>query len=252
MVRRIAQYYFPLAIAALPSTTVAQVPTPASPARLASVITITGFASGFNTYARGNVDEFMHYETGDDSRDADAGSTAFYGFEAVLHRAKDANGDRWVGYGVQARSSADHAIWGSQIAFGGGTDIYFNLQQLNFIMVRRYRTAPAYFAVIEPGIGFANMTGRYNGSGNEDYNATTVGGHLAAGVDYQGSTFVATARLGFRVLVVDASFKDPSSNTGYSQTLCCGPGSDPLQVNWSGLYFTAGVGLAIKAGGRSP
>lgn len=82
---------------------------------------ITWDASLVNSYQRGNLDDFFHAQSGDPGRDVDAGSSAFFNAQLLLFK-ESSNGWR-IGAGAGYYLPADHALWGTKVAFGGGTEL---------------------------------------------------------------------------------------------------------------------------------
>lgn len=206
-----------------------------------------GFAGSLlNSYARGNVDDFMAYASGDPERAADQGSPSFLALEGVVVLPLTPGGDA-MGVGFQLVKPAEHAIWGTYLYFGGRSELYFDPFFLNVVLQYRHVVSPKMVVVAEPGMDLAIVPGEFDdGSQPIIYESIGVGGHGAVGLNYMfNSTLGLSSRLGYRVLRTPATYRDDTSETGWSQTLCCGADSDGMVADWSGLYMTIGVFVSL-------
>lgn len=203
---------------------------------------VTVFGSLDNEYKRGNVDDMAQYYSGDPSKQATAGAPSFTGIEGVLYQpVAEANGG--IGFGVQMVKSAPHAIWWSDLGFGYRNEAYFDATFLNLIMPLRFRMSGGSTLVFEPGLDLPVMTGRFNANtASTGYHAIGSGWHFALGADMRmlgpvGATFRAGQRMAKAYATLEA-------NAG-QVALCCGAGSEKIQVDWSGKYMTLGLIVAF-------
>lgn len=221
------------------------------------IIVGTGF-SLMNKYKVGNVNEFLQYVedyNGYESRPADDGAPGIMTFDIGFRTAMDTAGKNWLGAGMQFVKTAQHAIWGSMVAYGGGFDVHWDGFFMN-VPISFFHAVDSknhFFVAVEPALDMGLISGNicipsfYNGV---DTNYTEpmsfgAGFHIAGGVDYVGKFFGVNTRLGYRYLKTPEVHYNDKSDTGYSAFYANGKNGETVKVDWSGLFFDIGIYLAL-------
>ena len=217
----------------------------------ATRIILGGGLSLKNDYARGDVDKFFQYLTGDPTALADDGATPFYYLNFGFAPFQDTQGKFWMSINLQYVKTAPHAIWGSYIYFGGGDDIHFDASFINMTISLMFSANQKnnIFLALEPGFDACLMQGGIIQSSYivKESEANGIGGHAAIGMDYFLSKSInVNLRLGYRFVKADEIHADSNSSTGYSSFYVNGTSDPTLKVDWSGIYLTAGVNIVLS------
>ncbi|MCZ6766188.1 MAG: hypothetical protein O7D32_04580 [bacterium] len=202
------------------------------------------YSTVYNTYNRGNLDDWFAEQTNDPGRQVDQGSPAYFSFEgAVLFPMKP--DQLWVGASFEMVLPADRALWGTQTFFGGRTEIVLAPWMFSIGMPIRYRMGTGdFFATATPTMLFGWVTGDYSdGTNFLDFTASPgFGFGMAVGGEaIFAEHFGVDLKIGFRALKTDLVYEDPTSGTGFSQPLL--NNGDPVQVDLGGTYMAIGVSL---------
>ena len=215
-----------------------------------SKLFIGGGFSLLNRYKIGNALDFWQNITGDPSREI-AQSTGFFIFRVGYLDQLTKNKKHWIGLNVQAVLTPSHAIWGTQIFFGGKNEIYFKAFFANLALTYAIAVDPKKNAliIIEPGLDIGYMKGMIT-INNKSYEQTRtfgVGWHGATGVDYLiGKNLMANFRVGYRSISIKETHEHADSETGYQTFFVDGNDGETVKVDWSGLFVTIGVSGAIN------
>ncbi|WP_258105710.1 hypothetical protein [Marinoscillum sp. MHG1-6] len=213
-----------------------------------SKICLGGGFSLFNRYNIGNALDFWRRVNGSNSEEIDQATGMFYFGFSVLNQIDERN---WLGVSDNIVIAADHALWGTNLYFGGRNEMYFRAFMMNISMFygRAFQDNGPLLLIIEPGLDIGMM----NGGITLNNNAYTVspsfglGGHGAIGFDYMiGENFILHSRLGYRFIKMDEAHEDSSSATGYSSFYVNGTDGETVKVDWSGAFFTIGASIAFN------
>jgi len=203
------------------------------------------YYSLMNSYNRGLLDEWFIEVTADPTRLVDAGSPAFYNFSGALFI--DISPNFALGFGTEVMISAPHALWGSQIFWGGRQEIVLNPFIVGFKMPLRIKIGGAGMMMsitASPMMLMGWVTGTYDNSASSTYweftPSSKTGFGASGGIEtFFGKSFGVGMNVGFRSLTVGLSFKDPGSSTGYSTPILSS--GDPVTVDLGGTYVTTGL-----------
>jgi len=209
-----------------------------------------------NSYAVGNLNTFFERVTGDPTRPCDAGSPALMTFNFGFRNCMDTTGKNWFGIDMQFDITSPHAIWGSEVQFGGGPDVHFDGFFINipFTYFHALDQKKHLFLAIEPALDMALIDGSiyipssYNGVDTAYTEALSFGFgyHIAAGLDYHlGKILGINARLGYRHLKTPEVHYNDKSTTGFSSFYVNGVDGETVKIDWSGVYFTIGAYLSL-------
>jgi hypothetical protein len=211
--------------------------------------------SFINSYKVGNLNDFFEYYT-TDNRPCDAGSPVLMTFDIGMRNCMDTTGKNWFGAGLQFVITAKHAIWGSEVQYGGGPDVYFNgfFMNLPFTYMHAIDSKKHFFFAVEPAIDMALINGSvtipssYSGYDTSYTEAMSFGGgfHVATGIDYVGKFFGVNARLGYRHLKTNEIHYNDKSTTGYSSFYANHIDGATVKVDWSGVFFDIGIYLSLN------
>ena len=225
------------------------------------IILGTGF-SLLNTYKVGNLNDFFEYTTGDPTRPCDAGSPVLMNFNFGFRNCMDTTGNNWLGIDLQFVVTAHHAIWGSEVQLGGGSDVFFNgfFMNVPITYLHAIDQKKHLFVAIEPALDMALIDGSINIPSPKNGVDTTYteamsfgfGYHIAAGIDYYLGKFLGlNARIGYRHLKTPEIHYNDKSSTGFSAFYANGVSGETVKVDWSGVYFTIGAYLALDKKSKS-
>lgn len=197
-----------------------------------------------NSYNRGLLDEWFTEVTGDSSRLVDQGSPAFYSVSGTLFM--DISNNLALGVGTDLLISSSHALWGTQIIWGGRQEIVLRPFIMGIKMPLRMKIGGLGMMMsvtVSPALLMGWVTGTYD-SGSSTYweftPSSNMGFGMSAGFEmFFGKSLGMGMNMGWRSLTVGLSFENPSSETGYSTPLT-GSG-DPVTVDLGGTYITTGL-----------
>lgn len=203
------------------------------------------YYSLMNSYNRGLLDEWFTEVTGDPSRLVDQGSPAFFSLSGTLFI--DVSSNFAVGVGTDVLIASPHALWGSQIFWGGRQEIVLSPFIMGIKMPLRIKIGSAGMMMsitASPALLMGWVTGTYDNSATSTYWDFTPSSKMGFGVSggietFFGKSFGMGVSMGYRSLTVGLSFEDPSSSTGYSTPVTSG--GDPVTVDLGGTYITTGI-----------
>ena len=205
----------------------------------------------YNTYKRGNLDEFWQMLNNDPSELVDNGSSGFFVFKIGLLLNPETLAKNWLGAEVQLLMTNSHAIWGTNLFYGGRNEVYYSLTSFNIVMPykRALDEKSNVLLVIEPGFDMGFMNGKISTTTGVYDQAFTVGpgGHIATGMDLIIARSINVwGRVGYRILKVNEMHANPSSTTGYSSFYVNGLDGETVKVDWSGLFLSIGLDIMIS------
>ena len=203
------------------------------------------YYSLMNSYKRGVLDEWFTEVTGDPTRLVDQGSPAFFSLSGTLFF--DISSNFALGVGTDVHVSSPHALWGSQIFWGGRQEIVLNPFIVGFKMPLRIKIGGAGMLMsitASPALLMGWVTGTYDNSATLTYwefsPSTKMGFGMSGGIEtFLGKSFGFGVNIGYRSLTVGLSFEDPSSSTGYSSPATSG--GELVTVDLGGTYMTTGL-----------
>ncbi|MGD8535584.1 MAG: GyrI-like domain-containing protein, partial [Candidatus Aminicenantes bacterium] len=180
------------------------------------------YYSLMNSYKRGVLDEWFTEVTGDPTRLVDQGSPAFFSLSGTLFI--DVSSNFALGFGTDVHVASPHALWGTQIFWGGRQEIVLKPFIVGFKMPLRIKIGGAGMMMsltASPSLLMGWVTGTYDNSATLTYWEFTPSSKMGFGVSggietFLGKSFGFGVNVGFRSLTVGLSFEDPSSSTGYS------------------------------------
>jgi hypothetical protein len=200
-----------------------------------------------NSYNRGTLDTWFGEITGDPDREVDQGSPAFFALEAAMlfPVKKEAIAG---GISMSVAIPASHALWGTQLYYGGRQELVLDPMIFSVGMPIRFQlgSSQRFFATVTPAMLMGWVTGTYTSSttGLTFTASPSFGfGMSAEGEVMFSRLFGATCRFGFRRLKADLAFEDDSSSTGYSTPLLST--GEEVQADLGGTYFTMGIALHL-------
>ena len=203
------------------------------------------YYSLMNSYARGVLDEWFTEVTGDPTRLVDQGSPAFFSLSGTLFI--DISPNFALGFGTDVHVASPHALWGSQIFWGGRQEIVLKPFIVGFKMPLRIKIGGAGMMMsltASPALLMGWVTGTYDNSTTLTYWEFTPSSKMGFGVSggietFLGKSFGFGVNVGYRSLTVGLSFVDPSSSTGYSSPTTSG--GELVTVDLGGTYMTTGL-----------
>jgi len=203
------------------------------------------YYSLMNSYKRGVLDEWFTEVTGDPTRLVDQGSPAFFSLSGTMFF--DVSSNFALGVGADVHISSPHALWGSQIFWGGRQEIVLNPFIVGVKMPLRIKIGTAGMMMsitASPSLLMGWVTGTYDNSATLTYweftPSSKMGFGMSGGVEtFLGKSFGFGVTVGFRSLTVGLSFEDPSSSTGYSSPATSG--GELVTVDLGGTYMTTGL-----------
>jgi hypothetical protein len=200
-----------------------------------------------NSYTRGNLDTWFGELTGDPSEQVDQGSPAFFSLEgAMLFPVR--SDAILLGASLGMAIPPSHALWGTELYFGGRQELELNPMIFSFGIPVRFQlgSSQRFYGTISPAMLMGWVTGTYTSSTSDlSFTASPTFGF---GASVEGEVMFskllgATCRFGMRSLKADLAFENSSSSTGYSQPLLSI--GDEVQADLSGMYMTVGVALHL-------
>ncbi len=203
------------------------------------------YYSLMNSYKRGLLDEWFTEVTGDPTRLVDAGSPAFFSLSGTLFF--DISSNFALGVGADVHVASPHALWGSQIFWGGKQEIVLNPFIVGIKMPLRIKIGTAGMQMsltASPALLTGWVTGTYDNSATLTYweftPSSKMGFGMSGGIEtFLGKSFGFGVNIGFRSLIVGLSFEDPSSSTGYSSPTTLS--GELVTVDLGGMYMTTGL-----------
>ena len=196
-----------------------------------------------NSYNRGLLDVWFSELTGDPTRLVDQGSSAIYSLSGTLFM--DITNNLALGVGTDILISSPHALWGSQIYWGGRQEIVLS----PFIMAIKTPLRMKIGGIgmnmsvtASPALLMGWVTGTYD-SGSSTYWEFTPSSGMGFGMSggfemFFGKSLGMGMNIGWRSLTVGLSFEDSNSETGSSSPLI---GGEPVTVDLGGTYITTGI-----------
>lgn len=203
------------------------------------------YYSMMNSYKRGVLDEWFTEVTGDPTRLVDQGSPAFFSLSGTLFF--DISSNFALGVGTDVNIASPHALWGSQIFWGGRQEIVLKPFIVGFKMPLRIKIGGAGMMMsitASPALLMGWVTGTYDNSATLTYweftPSSKMGFGMSGGLEtFLGKSFGFGVNIGFRSLTVGLSFVDPSSSTGYSSPTTSS--GELVTVDLGGTYMTTGL-----------
>ncbi|UCE21958.1 MAG: GyrI-like domain-containing protein [Candidatus Aminicenantes bacterium] len=203
------------------------------------------YYSLMNSYKRGILDEWFAEVTGDPTRLVDQGSPAFFSLSGTMFF--DISSNFALGVGADVHISSPHALWGTQIFWGGRQEVVLKPFIIGVKMPLRIKIGTAGMMMsitVSPALLTGWVTGTYDNSATLTYweftPSSKMGFGLSGGLEtFFGKSFGFGVTAGFRSLTVGLAFEDPSSSTGYSSpTMLSG---ELVTVDLGGTYMTTGL-----------
>ncbi len=203
------------------------------------------YYSLMNTYKRGVLDEWFAEVTGDPTRLVDQGSPAFFSVSGTMFF--DISSNFALGVGADVHISSPHALWGTQIFWGGRQEVILKPFIIGVKMPLRIKIGTAGMMMsitVSPALLTGWVTGTYDNSATLTYweftPSSKMGFGLSGGLEtFLGKSFGFGVTAGFRSLTVGLAFEDPSSSTGYSSpTMLSG---ELVTVDLGGTYMMTGL-----------
>lgn len=198
-----------------------------------------------NSYNRGLLDDWFIERTGDSTRLVDAGSAAFFSVTGTLFM--DISNNLALGVGTDFLISSPHALWGSQIYWGGSQEIVLSPFIMGIKTPLRLKIGGMGMMMsvtATPSLLMGWVTGTYDDSGSATYwdftPSSAMGFGMSGGVEiFLGKSLGMGINIGWRSLTVGLSFENPSSETGFSTPLLSS--GAPVTVDLGGTYITTGL-----------
>lgn len=197
-----------------------------------------------NSYNRGLLDEWFIERTGDSSRLVDQGSSSFYSVSGTLFM--DISNNLALGVGADFLIPSPHALWGSQIVWGGRQEIVLSPFIMGIKMPLRMKIGGMGMMMsvtASPTLLMGWVTGTYdNGSSTylEFTPSSKMGFGMSGGVEmFFGKSLGMGINMGWRSLTVALAYENPSSETGYSTPVLSS--GAPVTVDLGGTYITTGL-----------
>jgi len=198
-----------------------------------------------NSYNRGLLDEWFTEVTGDSSRLVDQGSSTFYSVSGTLFM--DISNNLSLGVGADVLIPSPHALWGTQIVWGGRQEIVLSPFIMGIKMPVRIKIGGVGMnmsVTASPALLMGWVTGTYDNSASSTYweftPSSKMGFGLSGGIEmFFGKSLGMGINMGWRSLTVGLSFENSSSETGYSSPLMSS--GDPVTVDLGGTYITMGL-----------
>lgn len=198
-----------------------------------------------NSYNRGLLDEWFIERTGDPSRLVDQGSPAFFSVSGTLFM--DISNNLSLGVGTDVLISSPHALWGTQIYWGGSQEIVLSPFIMAIKMPLRMKIGGMGMMMsvtASPALLMGWVTGTYDDSGSSTYwefkPSSKMGFGMSGGIEmFFGKSLGMGMNMGWRSLTVGLSFENPSSETGFSTPLMSS--GAPVTVDLGGTYITTGL-----------
>lgn len=218
---------------------------PAVKPRKAVSLELGFYYSLANSYNRGILDEWFSEVTGDPTRLVDQGSPAFYNASGTLFF--NASNNFAVGVGADVHISAPHALWGSQIFWGGRQEIVLNPLIIGVKMPFRIMTGGGAMSIsltATPSLLMGWVTGTYENNASGTYwefvPSSKMGFGISGGMEiFFGKGFGVGITAGMRMLTTGLAFDDPASETGYSTPITST--GDEVTVDLGGMYVMSGL-----------
>lgn len=218
---------------------------PAARPRKAVSLELGFYYSLVNSYNRGLLDEWFAEVTGDPARLVDEGSPAFYNASGTLFFNVSSNFA--IGVGGDVHISAPHALWGSQIFWGGRQEIVLSPLIIGVKMPFRIMTGGGGMSIsltATPSLLMGWVTGTYDNSASGTYwefvPSSKMGFGISGGMEiFFGKGFGMGITAGMRMLTTGLAFDDPTSETGYSAPITSS--GDEVTVDLGGMYVMTGL-----------
>lgn len=228
-----------------------QIPPEFLPERVTGRIELIFDSTLSNTYKRGNLDTWFSERTGDPDRQVDQGSPAFFGLGlAALFPNRTDTFQMGIGLGLILPPS--HSLWGSQIYFGGRQELVLNPQIFCFFIPLKIQLIKGMYLSVSPAMLMGWVTGDYDDGFNylEFTPSPTFGFGVSGALElYFMKSLGLSFKYGFRNLTTNLCYKDPTSETGYSQPVLAN--GDEVKPDLGGYYMTVGLILRLDFKKRS-
>jgi len=197
-----------------------------------------------NSYAIGNLLDFWQNRPNNDPNEEIEQATGIFSFRMGMQNCISQK--HWVGTELQIVITPTHALWGTNLFYGGRNEIYYRAYFANICLTYGYAIDrnSKMLIVFEPGLDIGTMTGTISTTTDYYEQAFSVGlgGHGALGLDCRcTNNMSANIRIGYRFIKLDEMHKDESSSTGYSTFYVEGTSGETVEVDWSGSYMTIGI-----------
>ena len=199
-------------------------------------------ASMMNSYTRGTLDDWFAAQTGDPTDQVDAGSPSFFMVEADWLFPSDASFT--MGMGLSAIIPPSHSLWGTNLYYSSRQELALSPQIISFSLPCKILLAPdmGMYLKIRPALLMGWDSGTYSSSTSylEFVPAPGFGFGLSGGMDiFFAETIGLNFTLGTRFVQTALCFKNPASETGFSQPLLSN--GEKVFVDLSGTYITFGL-----------
>lgn len=203
-------------------------------------------ASMMNSYARGTLDDWFAARTGDPTDQVNAGASSFFMIEADWLFPSTAA--FIMGMGLSAIIPPSHSLWGTNLYFGGRQELVLSPQIISFSMPFKISLAQdmGMYLKIRPALLMGWVAGTYSSSTSylEFVPAPGFGFGLSGGMDvFFTETIGLNFTLGTRFVQTALCFKNPASETGFSQPILSN--GEKVFVDLSGTYITFGLLLHL-------
>jgi hypothetical protein len=194
-----------------------------------------------NSYKRGSLDTYFQERTGNPSKRVDQGSPAFYKLEADLYFPIDSE-SFMLGMGLGCAMPPSHSLWGTDLYYGGRSELVMNPYIVNFSIPMKFRIIPdsGLFFTFSPDLLMGWVTGYlHTSNANINYQPyAKFGAGASVGMDYMFAKWIGLSmKAGVR------SLKTQPLYNGNSVPLL-NNGSD-VMVDLSGSYAMAGAVLSF-------
>lgn len=203
-----------------------------------------------NSYNIGNLLDFWQNINNDPNEEIGQ-ATGFFNFRLGL-QSSSSKQKHWIGSELQIIITPSHALWGTNLFYGGKNEVYYKAFFSNICLYFGFAVDPKskMVLIIEPGLDIGTMTGAFSTTTSYYKQGLTVGlgGHGALGIDYHFlENLSANFRIGYRYIKINEMHEDKNSDTGYSTFYVEGSSGETVKVDWSGTYMTIGFTLSFNS-----
>lgn len=218
---------------------------------LAGYFEIFGYATLSNGYAIGKP-----LQTWIDD-DIASGSPAFMNIGGTLYLGMDPENTLFLGAGASVNMPPSHSIWGSNLYYGGRTELTLDPYIFSIDMPLRYLFKDSGISLtVEPSLLMAFLSGKYSTSGYVNFGGQMltgtfytnmgsmgIGFGLSAGAEWHLGMFGVCAKLGFRMLQSALNFDSTAGPWSPVDS-----NGQPINVDLGGTYMT--IGILMDIGGE--
>jgi len=205
------------------------------------VYEITGSFNLKSIINRGDLDTFWRERTGGRRTAADNGSPAFYNFGMTI--LYPFSKGAYLGAGMDFDIFGSHAIWGSDIFYGGGQSIVLKPKIVEIKTPIRFYLSEKESFTLSPALLMGEVLGTWSG-GYAEYDVSpqlTAGFGISLSTEYFFKKFLGVSVcVGMRMLKTPLAIVDNSSS-GFSYLLL--NNNNRVQVDLGGSYLIIGAVL---------